>query len=254
MNELEVEVRAAKEAGKIQMESFGGQVSRARKDDGTFVSEVDNNCEETIIGIIKSEFPESSFLGEEGGEQGEGERKWLIDPLDGTHNYTRGIPVFAVSIGMELKGELQLGVLHFPVYGWTAVAEKGKGASINGRLLKASETSEICEATIYTAAQKAQRQDGTFDYTTGKIFREAQDTRIFGAIAFGGLMVAQGSCDAVVAAKTTPYDIAALSVLVEEAGGKVTSIDGEKPPYLGNCIISNRVLHEKIAAEMEVPK
>jgi len=254
MNELDIAIKAAKEAGKIQMKNFGGQVSRTRKEDGTFVSEVDRKCERLIMEIIKKEFPESSFFGEEYGEHGQGEMKWLIDPLDGTHNYTRGIPIFAASIGMEKKGELQLGVLHFPLFGQTAVAEKRKGAFLNGKPMKVSETSEIREASIYTAAQKAQRQDGTFEATIGKIFKEVQDVRIFGAIAFGGLMVAQGSCDAVVAAKTTPYDVAALSVIVEEAGGRVTSIDGKKPPYISNCIISNNALHEKIAAEMEVPE
>ncbi len=149
---LKVAVEAALAAGRIQQErvnNLGRIENKGRV--GDVVTEVDILCEKEIIGRIRSKFPDHSILAEESGEDmGSSSQKWVIDPLDGTLNYTHGYPCYCVSIGLESEGELVLGVVYNPCLDELFVAEKGKGATMNSKPISVSTVDDLNESLLVT--------------------------------------------------------------------------------------------------------
>jgi myo-inositol-1(or 4)-monophosphatase len=150
---LQIAIEAALEAGKYLKKNVGKirHIERKEEQETNLVTEIDKNAEAMIIGRIKKHFPDHDFLGEESGAaEIKSEYRWIIDPLDGTVNYTHGLSIFCVSIGLELKGEIVLGVVYDPNLDELFTSEKGKGARLNKKCIEVSKTSKLIECLVVT--------------------------------------------------------------------------------------------------------
>jgi myo-inositol-1(or 4)-monophosphatase len=239
-------IDAAKEAGKILMENFGKIERVDTKGGWELVSNVDIAAESRIIELIKAQYPDHDILCEESaGETTGSEYKWIIDPLDGTHNYIYGIHIFGVCIALEYKGEIVLGVINIPYSGEIYWAEKGKGAYFNGKPIHVSERTMkdalvIFDSTLHT--EKAPKM-GLLAALVDRVFT----LRMSGSSARNLTYIARGNADMVVEYSDKPWDFAAGGLIVEEAGGKVTTLDGDRwSPYIQGYIASNGEFHDEV--------
>ena len=244
--EKKVMLLAAKHASKILLRHFNKKEKIKIKSNKSLVGVADLEANKAIISIIKKNFPAHSILSEETGfEDNKSDYKWVIDPLDGTHNFLRGIPVFGTSIALEYKNGIVLGVLHFPVLCITAVAEKGRGSFMNGRRMAVSNKKNLDHSFVLFEFSYANRMEKVGFLK--KLVHKTIDVRNFGSAIYNLLLVACGKCDGYVVLTTNEWDIAAGFLLVEEAGGKVTDLKGGKwKPDQHQFVISNGKLHDKI--------
>ena len=238
-------VAAAKEAGKILVENFGKIERVDIKGVRDLVSNVDIASENRIIELIQAQYPDHNILCEESeGEVTDSEYKWIIDPLDGTHNYIYGIETYGISIALERGGELILGVIYMPYSDELYCAEKGKGAYFNGEPIHVSErTMEnamvIFDSTLHPDAERTNFLSVLVDETFG--------LRISGSAVWNLTRVAMGIADLIVEYGDKPWDFAAGGLMVEEAGGKLTTLDGDKwSPYIQGYLASNGKLHDEV--------
>ncbi|WP_127358996.1 histidinol-phosphatase [Actinacidiphila soli] len=223
------------------------------KPDMTPVSEADKRAEELIRGQLGRARPRDAVLGEEYGTQGTGPRRWIIDPIDGTKNYVRGVPVWATLIALNVRGdsgdEGVVGVVSAPALGRRWWAAKGTGA-FTGRSLSSATRLHVSSVRNLEDASFAYsslsgweeqgRLDGFLDLTR-KVWR----TRGYGDF-WPYMMVAEGSVDICAEPELSLWDMAANEVIVREAGGRFTSLDGIPGPYGGNAAASNGLLHEEM--------
>ena len=247
--ELLAAIKAAKLAGKISMKYFRKNISFEKKPDASPVTIADKLCEKAIIKTIKSSFPEHAFLGEEGGSQGKNDFTWIIDPIDGTRDFIRGIGDFGVSIALQKNNKIILGVMFLPVSKELFSAELGKGAFLNGKRIGVSKKASLSESWVYFQVNKPSIFDEKFSSGFISFARKVDSFR-----SAGGLEtlcdVACGRADAYITAKASIWDIAAGKVIVEEAGGTVTNLAGKDSLTSGNCLASNGKLHEEIIREL----
>ena len=200
------------------------------------VTEIDHQSEEYLLGEIQKRWPESRVFAEESGESGRGDLVWYIDPLDGTVNYAHGVPVFCVSIACAWEGQTRLGVVYDPMRDEMFAAERGKGAWLNGRVLKVSSATELQKSLLVTG----------FPYDTwtakpnnleffGRFARMTQGVRRLGSAALDACYVAAGRLDGFWELSLRAWDIAAAALIAEEAGARVTTVKGEAdymiPPH-----------------------
>jgi len=237
---------AAKQASKILLHYFGKKGSIKVKSNKSLVGVADLEANKAIIKIIKRNFPSHSILSEETDfEDNDSDYKWVIDPLDGTHNFLRGIPVFGTSIALEYKDEIILGVINFPVLCITAVAEKNKGSFMNDKRIKASNKKTLDHSFVLFEFSYANRIEKV-DFLK-KLSHKTIDVRNFGSAIYNLLLVACGKCDGYVVLTTNEWDIAAGFLIVEEAGGKVTDLKGEKWKINQHqFVISNNKVHKEL--------
>ena len=239
-------IRLAKEAGKILMRHYGRVKMAREKFKDNWVTNADLESERMIITAIQKKYPSHSILSEEKGKlDKKSDYKWIIDPLDGTHNYLQGLPIFGVSIGLEYRKEVILGVIYLPVYGWLFTVEKGKGAFLNGRRVHVSRRSLHQSMLMYDGSINTHRRSKLrlLDLMARCIFR----IRISGAAVFDLVSVAQGTSDISIAMETKPWDVAAGFLLVREAGGTVTDFRGHPiDHYTGKFVASNGKLHGQV--------
>lgn len=246
MNFKSVALSAAKSAEKILLKHYGRKIKAIEKPNKSLVAKADLEANRIIINTIKKYFPTHSILSEETGfEDKKSDYKWVIDPLDGTHNFLHGINLFGTSIALERDGEVILGVMHFPVLGMTAVAEKGKGAFLNGKKLRVSGKSSLSHAFILFEFAFSNRTEkiGFLE----RLMNKPLDIRDFGSAIYDLLLVASGQADAHVIYSTYEWDVAAGFLLVKEAGGKITNLtnkpwDANKNKFLA----SNGKLHDEL--------
>ena len=243
--ELEAALSAAKEAGEVLRKGFGWQHSVRYKGEVDLVTEVDEQAEQVIRVNLLGAFPAYGMLAEEGGALvGEADARWIVDPLDGTTNYAHGLPIFCVSIALERSGEVVLGVVHDPMREEIYVAERGGGATLNSEPIRVSDTDELIRALIVTgfpydraAMPEALELFGRFAATT-------QGMRRLGSAALDLCYVASGRLDGYYERGIWPWDLAAGSVILEEAGGKLTNYRGDVLDLDGREIVaSNGALH-----------
>jgi len=241
----------AKEAGRILMENYGKIKQIDKKSERELVSNVDVASENKIIEIIKDKYPDYDILCEESGlKDSTSDYKWIIDPLDGTHNYVYGINMFGVSIALEYKGEIILGVINMPYTNEIYWAEKGKGAYLNGQQIHVSDRGiknalAIFDSGLYV---KTAERTGALAALVGKIF----NIRVFGASTRHLSYVASGRADLQIEFGDKPWDFAAGGLLVEEAGGRITQLDGSKwSVYVEGYISSNGKFHDEIIRLLE---
>ncbi|HVF66778.1 MAG TPA: inositol monophosphatase family protein [Pyrinomonadaceae bacterium] len=250
MNLLNFAIQTAKEAGKILADKFGRALQVSNKGDIDLVTEADIAAERLIVERIRSYHPRHAILTEESGDvvslgDAGSDYKWVIDPLDGTTNYAHGYPVFCVSIALEHEGRVVLGVVYDPTRDELFAAERGQGATLNGRSLRVSETDELNGALLCTGFPYDVRDRGDFARHFRNFIMRAQSVRRDGAAALDLAYVAAGRFDAFYEEGLRPWDVAAGVLLVEEAGGRVTHYDGSPfRIYTPPIVASNGLVHE----------
>lgn len=240
-------INTAKEAGKIIMEYFHKDKDVKPKDKKHLVTVVDKKVETLITSKIKKEYPSHGFVGEEfGSENIKADYIWHIDPLDGTSNYIMGMPHFCVSLGLSYKSDTLLGVVYNPYTKEMFIAEKGKGAFMNGEKLKVSKVSKISESKIDTGFSLNEVLPNFF-MLFKKLMTSFSKVRRYGSSALALCYVAAGRIDAFVWNGCTSWDITAGSLILEEAGGKVTDLEGnEWDPFMHSIAASNGKIHAQI--------
>ncbi len=253
---LNTATKAARIAGKIILENLGG-ISKADidfKQTSDYVTRADKESEETIIKIIREKFHDHLFLTEESIKESEtDEYRWIIDPLDGTTNYIHSYPVFSVSISLEYKREIILGVIYDPLKNELFTSVKGKGAFLNGQIIKTSEVRELKDSLI-TTGFPFRNKTIIDEYLKlfKNLFVKVSDLRRAGSAALDLAYLACGRCDGFFEIGLSPWDMAAGSIIIKEAGGIVTDFSGGGD-YLstGNIVSANSYLHEEILKEVK---
>jgi myo-inositol-1(or 4)-monophosphatase len=244
---LESAKSAARLAGEILMQGSGTLTVKYK--DSTrrnAVSNIDLAAEKAILDFLRERFPDHSFLAEEGGQfKTESGHQWIIDPLDGTTNYIHGFPFFSVSIGLEIQKVIQVGVVFDPVRNDLFYAEKGKGAFLNGKPLRTSGTERLQQALLVTGFSYNLPSNPAENFTHFYHFSlSAQAVRRTGSAALDLCYLAAGRFDGYWEFNLAPWDTAAGSLIVEEAGGKITGLDGEPFSIYSKAILaSNGFLH-----------
>lgn len=252
---LDTAIKSARLAGKIIVDNLG-KISRkdiATKRPFDFVTSVDKESERIVIETIKKDFPDHLFLTEESlKECGKETYRWIIDPLDGTTNYIHGYPVFSVSIAVEFKGDIIIGVTFDPLRDELFYAEKGTGSFLNDKPIKVSEA-DLKNGLITTGFpfRKKEMIDSYLEVFKN-IFFKVSDLRRAGSAALDLAYLACGRCDGFFEFGLSPWDIAAGSLLIKEAGGIVTDFEGDNK-YLktGNIVAGNLTLHKDILEEVK---
>jgi histidinol-phosphatase len=243
-DELAFAERLADMADAIAVPAFRNQETAVRtKSDGTPVTEADEAIEERLRAEITSAFPDDAVLGEEGGVTGEGAaRRWIIDPIDGTKNFSWGIPVWATLIALEVDAEVVCGVVSAPALRERWVAARGSGARRNDEPIRVSDVAHLSEARLgFTSA--ASREPG-FDEGFATLLRSVAHDRGLGDF-YGHVLVASGSLDVMVEPNLRPWDIGPLLVIVEEAGGRLTDFGGVGHIYGRSCLTTNGIVHQE---------
>jgi myo-inositol-1(or 4)-monophosphatase len=226
---VNVATQAAHAAGELIRRKLRtlDSVPVSRKARHDYVSEVDRACEDIIVSQIRRYYPDHAFLGEERGVQGEGDTIWIIDPLDGTTNFLHGIPQFAVSIAQSVNGRLEHGVIYDPMLDELFTATRGKGAFLNQRRIRVSERKTLDEAILATSFPFRRRQlMPIYTRLFSAVYRRIEDIRRGGAASLDLAWTAAGRLDGFFEIGLSPWDVAAGSLLVREAGGVVTDFAG----------------------------
>ena len=227
---LNIAVGAARQAGNLLLRSFKrvDTLKVRSKGRNDWVSEADVAAEEAIIEHIHKHYPDHAILGEESGTIGESDHRWIIDPLDGTTNFLHGFPVFAVSIGVEVRGRLEHGVVFDPLRSELFTASRGQGAQLDGRRIRVSPVRRVDEALVGTGFPYRDDTDGDDAYLAQlrKVLLRTAGVRRPGAAALDLAYVAAGRLDGFWEFHLKPWDIAAGAVLIREAGGIITALDG----------------------------
>ncbi|TQL48569.1 histidinol-phosphatase [Homoserinimonas aerilata] len=252
--DLELALRLADTADAISRERFRStDLVVTTKPDMTPVSDADQAVERAIRQLLEAERPDDSVLGEEYGTQGSGSRQWIIDPIDGTANYVRGVPVWATLISLAIDGVPVLGVVSAPALGKRWWAATGGGAWLRDafgpeagetRRLGVSRVSSLADASISYNSIQQWDVHGRLDQLVA-LSRQVWRTRAYGDM-WSYMMVAEGLIDVAGEFDLQPYDMAALAPIVEEAGGRFTSADGEAGPWHGSALATNGLLHDAV--------
>lgn len=245
-NALHVAVGAAMQAGRVIMDGYGKVLQVEAKQHHDFVTEVDKDAEASIIKYIRRAFPDHEILAEESGRhENVNACRWIIDPLDGTTNFIHGMPMFAVSIALEVGGELTAGAVYEPVRKELFTAEKNKGAFLNGRKISVSSEAEKSRCLLATGFP-FRNYELLDEYL--KIFKsfmtQVSGIRRPGSAALDLCYLACGRYDGFWELNLKPWDIAAGTLIIQEAGGVITDFSGRKDfLYKGNVIGSNSKIH-----------
>jgi myo-inositol-1(or 4)-monophosphatase len=257
---LNFAIQTAREAGQILAERFGRAIKITPKGVIDIVTEADLAAEKLIIERIKSHYPRHAILSEEAGAvttvAGDGgEWRWVIDPLDGTTNYSHGYPCFCVSVALERVGHgIALGVVYDPTRDELFAAERGEGATLNGRRIRVSEVDDLNRALLCTGFPYNVREVSEFARHFVSFVMNAQAVRRDGAAALDLAYVACGRFDAFYEDGLRPWDVAAGTLLVEEAGGRVTHYDGSPfDTYTPPLAASNGLVHDALLGVLQEP-
>jgi myo-inositol-1(or 4)-monophosphatase len=246
----QVLIKAA-EAGAAELQHFfSGEFVISHKDGiNNLVTEADHAAEKAIMATITAEFPDHFILSEETGEiVTQSNIKWIIDPIDGTVNFANGIPICCVSIGVEKDGQMVLGAVYNPIMKEFYLAEKGLGATLNDKKIAVSSKTEVGRSCLVTGFPYTY-----LDMPNGplqifeKLIRRGIPVRRLGSAAIDLCWVAAGRFDGYYEHDLMAWDSAAGSLMVEEAGGKVTDFDGNKhSPYQPRIVATNGKIHEEL--------
>lgn len=254
---IDVTVRAARElaietayaAGRLLWSKMGRANQVQRKGLVDLVTEADHASERLILDAIRDRFPGHAILAEESGDAGadnaSSQYRWIIDPLDGTTNFAHGYPMFAVSIALEAAGDVVLGVVYVPTLDELYVAERGGGATLNGRPIRVSTTTTLIESLVATGFLYDVSIRGRNLTHWGNFIHATQGVRRSGSAAIDLCHVAAGRLDGYWEEGLSPWDTAAGGLMVLEAGGVLTGYTGEPFRVDGpNCLASNGRIHE----------
>jgi len=249
---LDFAVEIAREAGEITLRHFRGSYVAERKADNSFVTVADREAEAHLRERIEKAFPEDSILGEEAGEKsGTSNRRWILDPIDGTYSFVHGVPLYGVLIGVELMGEPIVGVVNLPASGEIVYAARGLGCFCNGEPARVSSTTSIEEALLLCSDFGICEQYG-FGPAAASLQRRAHARRTWGD-CYGHVLVATGRADIMIDPVMNIWDCAALLPIVEEAGGTFTDWSGRPTIDGGNAISTNGQLFDSVMEIVRKP-
>jgi myo-inositol-1(or 4)-monophosphatase len=249
---LNVMIKAAQKAGRALRRDFGEieHLQVSVKGPGNFVTAADRRAEEILCQELSAARPGYGFLGEEGGrrEGTDNTHTWIVDPLDGTANFLHGIPQFAVSIGLEREGAIVAGLVYNPINEELFTAERGKGAFLNNQRLRVAARKRLADAVVACGLPHLGRGDlALANREIGLVQGKAAGLRRFGAAALDLAWVAAGRFDAYWERDLSPWDLAGGVILVREAGGFATDLDGGDTPWLaGDVVAGNESMHREL--------
>ena len=223
------------------------------KPDLTPVSDADTAVEQAVRTTLAARRPGDAVLGEEDGEVGTGPRRWVVDPIDGTKNFVRGVPVWATLIALQVEGEVVAGVVSAPALGRRWWAARGHGAHTGGALaatrpLRVSEVGSLADASVAYSSLTGWEQQGRLPGLL-QLSRDVWRTRAYGDF-WSHVLVAEGAVEASFEPEVSLWDLAALQVVVEEAGGRFTDLGGVRGPAGGSVVCSNGLLHDEVLAAL----
>ena len=243
--DLELALRLVGTADQITMRHFQSvDLHVETKADNTPVSNADREVEEVIRAGLDADRPGDAVVGEEFGSTGGGRRRWIIDPVDGTKNYVRGIPVFATLMALEEDGEVTVGVVSAPALGARWWAARGEGAHWAEERMQVSRVHRLEEATLWHASLKSWGA-GDGRRRLDELTRRCGRDRGFGDF-WQHMLVAQGSVEIAVEPAVSLWDMAAVKLIVEEAGGRFTDLGGVPTADGGDAVSSNGALHAEV--------
>ena len=238
----------ADRAGELALSYFRHDPQVTWKPDATPVTEADLAVEAMIRKELGRRFPDDAIRGEEGGVEGrlEGlsDRMWIVDPIDGTRNYAAGIQIWANLLALKVEGKYVLGLANAPAIGERYAAVRGVGATWNGEPMRVSPVDQIADGMVVFGDVEAWIGTPRHDRFMGLV-AGAQRSRGFGDF-WGHMLVARGAAVTMIEPQLSEWDFAPLVVIVEEAGGRVTQIDGAPPVHGGSLVTSNGHVHEEV--------
>ena len=236
-------------AGDIAMQLFEQGVEASMKADQTPVTVADQRCERLIREAIMQAFPQDDLLGEEEGASSGGARRarrqWIIDPIDGTYNYARRVPIWSLLLALEEDGEITLGIMHAPAMGEMFWASRGGGTFRNGEPVRVSSISKAADAQFVFGAPS---RFAAHEHLWSGLKRIIDGT--YRQRAFGDYLnfahVFTGKAEAAMETGLKPWDLAPMKILAEEAGGRFSDLKGGTSIYEGSCLVSNGLVHDEI--------
>lgn len=217
------------------------------KSEKDFVTEADVAVEKLLVERILAKYPDHGILGEETGERCGSEYRWIIDPIDGTNSFMHGQPTYSISIALEKNGALELGAVCVPAFGELFMAQRGKGATLNGAPICVSGSAEMklaMAATGFACLRENKAADGLKVFCS--VVPHVRDVRRYGSAAIDLCYVACGRFDLYWENYLNIYDVAAGQLILEEAGGKITDFSGGKSKLYGEVAASNGALHAEL--------
>jgi len=236
-------------AGEVTLRYFGGLVDAEAKGDGTPVTMADREAEQLIRRGVASRFPDHGVLGEEFPPVNEGARvRWILDPIDGTRSFMRGVPLYGVLIGVEVEGAPVVGVAHFPALGEMVSAGRGVGCHWNGNPSAVSGVDRLDRALVTTTDVER-----ILSRPEGPGWRKLQQGSAFSRTwgdCYGHILVATGRAEVHVDPVLSPWDAGPLLTILEEAGGRFTSLEGEATIHGGSGVSTNGLLHELVLSTL----
>lgn len=235
----------AREAGEITLRYFGGIVEHDAKGDGSPVTKADREAEQKIRSRIEERWPDHGIVGEEFGvDREDAEVRWILDPIDGTRSFMRGVPLYGVLVGVEAAGEPIVGVAHFPALGETVSAGRGFGCYLNSNPCAVSDVGELDRSLVLTtdAERILSRPQGA---GFRKMMQGASFSRTWGD-CYGHILVATGRAEIMVDPVLSSWDAGPLLTILEEAGGRFTDLEGVATVHGGSGISTNGRLHDQV--------
>jgi histidinol-phosphatase len=248
--ELAFAHRVADRAAEIALELFlGEELEVRRKPDMTLVTRGDTTIERMVREELAAAFPQDLVVGEEeGGTHVRSGRVWIVDPIDGTAGFARGVPVWATLIALHVDGGGVLGLANAPALGERYVAVAGGGATMNGAPIHVSQVASVGEAHVLHGELgellRGPARDGAL-----ALFEDAWRNRAFGDF-WGHVLVARGAAEVMIEPELSLWDYAALEVIVREAGGRVSTFDGSPLAHGGSMVTSNGLVHDEVVARL----
>jgi histidinol-phosphatase len=248
-DDLALALRLADAADAITLTRFRAQDLQVdAKPDLSPVSDADLAVEDRVRTLLADARPGDAVLGEEHGVTGEGPRQWVLDPIDGTKNFVRGVPVWATLIALLVDGRVELGVVSAPALGRRWWASRGAGAFADGIPIRVSSVGSLSDAHLSYSSLTGWEPQGRLEGVL-QLSRDCWRTRAFGDF-WSHVLVAEGAVDASFEPEVSLWDLAALQVIVEEAGGRFTSLAGDARPDGGSVVCSNGLLHDTVLAAL----
>ncbi len=241
-NELKIAIEAAKAGAEKGLEYFNQDIPVSVKEDNTVVTKADSEAEEKIKGIILSKFPDAKFVGEEGGGDKTLEEFWIIDPIDGSRNFVRGIPNWCVLIALFRKGTIELGVVYYPHDNNIYYAQRGMGAYLNDKKIHVSKIPTLAKSYFaFGSPRHFKDKQVLIDLIDHTASSRAWDA------TYCACLIASGKIDAYVDGYGKLWDLAPFKVLVEEAGGRITRPNGSEWTTDGSsAVMSNGLVHDEM--------
>ena len=250
---LQVAVEAADVGAAVARRSFGRDIERRLKGDGTWVTEADRAAEEAVRSLLSSAFPDHNILGEEDGELASsggppvaGAPTWIVDPIDGTNNYIAGIPIWATLVALRLDDRSVVGACNAPALGEAYDGAEGFGARLNGSAIAADRSvSSLDRATVLFADAASFYDGGRVDLFEALVLK-SERTRGLGDF-WGHMLVARGAAHVMLEPRLSVWDVAALEPIVGEAAGRLTGWDGGPwDDEQASCLTTNELLHDEL--------